>query len=94
MEEKAELMRKLGKKQLSLDLHKPLNAIPTELNSHALEISSDGCELIYTYDTKAERTGITRLLKDLGEAGITFRDLKTTQSSLEEIFVNLVRSDK
>ncbi len=94
VEEKAELMRKLGKKQLSLDLHKPLKALPPDLDSHSLELSPDGCELIYTYDTKAERTGITSLLKDLGEAGITFRDLKTTQSSLEEIFVSLVRSDK
>ncbi|MEM8688237.1 MAG: ABC transporter ATP-binding protein [Pseudomonadota bacterium] len=94
VEEKDELMRKLGNKQLMLDLHKPLASIPKELAHYDLELATDGQELIYTYDTKAERTGITTLLKDLGAAGITFRDLKTTQSSLEEIFVNLVRQER
>ena len=94
VEEKAELMRKLGKKQLCLDLHKPLTQVPKALTGHNLELTGQGNELVYTYDTKAERTGITRLLKDVGDAGITFRDLRTTQSSLEEIFVSLVRNDK
>ncbi len=93
IEQKDELMRKLGKKQLSLDLHEPLGQLPDELASYDLDLSPDGRELIYTYDSKADRTGITRLLRDLADAGITFSDLKTTQSSLEEIFVSLVRSE-
>jgi ABC-2 type transport system ATP-binding protein len=93
IEETAELMRKLGKKQLTLYLPQPLATIPPELASHGLELSDSGCTLVYTYDTRAERTGITRLLGDLSAAGIRFNDLKTDQSSLEEIFVSLVRSD-
>ncbi len=93
VENKAELMHKLGKKQLTLDLHASLKAIPSGLSHHDLALADDGLTLIYTYDTKAERTGITALLKDLNEAGIRFRDLQTSQSSLEEIFVNLVRRD-
>ena len=91
VEEKIELMRKLGRKQLSLHLQKPLERIPQSLEHHHLELSADGMYLIYTYDTRAERTGITRLLGDLNEAGIRFRDLHTSQKSLEEIFVDLVR---
>lgn len=91
VEEKAELMRKLGRKQLTLHLHEPLTALPETLAEHRLELAADGIELIYTYDTQGERTGITRLLGDLARAGIRFRDLHTTQSSLEEIFVNLVK---
>ncbi len=94
VETKDELMRKLGNKQLMLDLHTPLKAIPKALEKYGLELANDGEELVYTYDTKAERTGITTLLKDLGAAGITFRDLRTTQSSLEEIFVSLVRQER
>ncbi len=94
VETKDELMRKLGNKQLMLDLHTPLKAIPKALKKYGLELANDGEELVYTYDTKAERTGITTLLKDLGAAGITFRDLRTTQSSLEEIFVSLVRQER
>jgi ABC-2 type transport system ATP-binding protein len=90
VEEKAELMRKLGKKQLTLHLQAPLAGVPGGLAAHGLELSADGCELTYTYDTQGERTGITALLKDLNEAGIRFRDLQTSQSSLEEIFVGLV----
>jgi ABC-2 type transport system ATP-binding protein len=93
VEEKSELMRKLGKKQLTLELHKPLAALPPALAVHNLALGDDGCSLIYTYDTRGERTGITALLGDLNSAGIKFRDLKTTQSSLEEIFVDLVRQD-
>ena len=90
VEQKAELMRKLGKKQLTLQLHTPLAAIPASLASYALELHAGGLELTFTYDTKSERTGITGLLAALGEAGIRFKDLQTTQSSLEEIFVSLV----
>ncbi len=91
VEEKAELMRKLGKKQLTLQLLAKLDARPDRLAGHRLSLASGGRELVYTYDTQAERTGITALLKDLNEAGIRFRDLHTTQSSLEDIFVDLVR---
>jgi ABC-2 type transport system ATP-binding protein len=90
VEEKAELMRKLGKKQLTLQLQTPLAAIPAPLAAHRLELSADGGELVYTYDTQGERTGITALLQDLSDAGIRFRDLRTSQSSLEDIFVKLV----
>ena len=91
VEDKAELMRKLGKKQLTLHLHKRLDAIPDALAAHRLTLAGDGSDLIYNYDTQGERTGITALLKDLNQAGIRFRDLHTTQSSLEDIFVDLVR---
>jgi ABC-2 type transport system ATP-binding protein len=91
VENKAELMRKLGKKQLALQLLQRLEVVPAELAAHKLTLAADGNELIYTYDTQAERTGITALLKDLNLAGIRFRDLNTTQSSLEDIFVDLVR---
>ena len=90
VENKAELMRKLGKKQLTIQLQKKLAAIPEPLLRYGLTLSSDGGEIVYTYDTKSERTGITSLLSDLGAADIRFRDLLTTQSSLEDIFVGLV----
>ena len=91
VEDKAALMQKLGRKQLTLQLHQPLAAVPEELAAHGLALADNGSELTYTYDTKGERTGITALLADLGRAGIRFRDLQTTQSSLEDIFVDLVR---
>jgi ABC-2 type transport system ATP-binding protein len=91
VEDKAELMHKLGRKQLTLQLHNRLDAVPAELAPYRLERNADGNELIYTYDTQGERTGITALLQSLNEAGIRFKDLQTTQSSLEEIFVNLVK---
>ncbi|MGZ3288719.1 MAG: ABC transporter ATP-binding protein [Xanthobacteraceae bacterium] len=94
VEEKAELMRKLGKKQLTLQLHKKLDAIPDGLAAHHLTLAADGNELTYTYDTQGERTGITALLKDINLAGIRFKDLSTTQSSLEDIFVDLVRQNR
>jgi len=93
VEEKHELMRKLGRKQLTLHLSEPLAAIPGRLAAYKLSLATGGRDLVYTYDTQAERTGITGLLDDLGAAGIEFRDLQTTQSSLEEIFVDLVRSN-
>jgi ABC-2 type transport system ATP-binding protein len=91
VENKAELMRKLGKKQLALQLLHRIEVVPAELAPYNLTLAADGGELIYTYDTQAERTGITALLKDLNLAGIRFKDLNTTQSSLEDIFVDLVR---
>lgn len=90
VEEKAELMRKLGQKQLTLDLQRKLDALPAELAGHRLALAANGQQLVYTYDTKSERTGITALLNDLNGAGIRFRDLNTKQSSLEDIFVGLV----
>jgi len=94
VENKAELMHKLGRKQLTLQLHDPLAAIPAELAGHHLELSGNGSELIYTYDTQGERPGIAALLDDLDKAGIQFKDLQTTQSSLEDIFVSLLQEDK
>jgi ABC-2 type transport system ATP-binding protein len=91
VEEKTELMHKLGKKQLTLHLYKKLDAIPEMLAPHRLTMSPDGRELIYGYDSEGERSGITALLRDLDQAGIRFLDLETTQSSLEDIFVDLVR---
>ncbi len=91
VQDKVSLMRELGSKQLVLDLQDPLAAIPVELESYDLAITRDGMELVYTYDSQAERTGIASLLGDLSRAGIRFHDVKTTQSSLEDIFVNLVK---
>jgi ABC-2 type transport system ATP-binding protein len=91
VEDKAELMRKLGKKQLTLELREPLTAVPAALAAYKLSLSGGGSQLTYTYDTKSEYTGITALLDDLAQAGIKFKDLQTTQSSLEDIFVGLVR---
>src|SRR5918992_3040407 len=91
VEEKADLMRKLGKKRLTLQLHNKLDEVPSELAGYRLELAADGSELIYTYDTQTERTDITALLADLNGAGVKFNDLQTRQSSLEEIFVSLVK---
>jgi len=91
VEEKAALMRKLGKKQLTLQLQSRLDRVPDALAAHNLVLGDDGRALVYTYDTRGERTGITSLLRDLSTAGIRFHDLNTRQSSLEDIFVNLVR---
>jgi ABC-2 type transport system ATP-binding protein len=91
VEDKAELMRKLGRKQLTLQLQAPLDRVPPELDAYGLALSRQGSELVYTYDTRGERTGITALLRDLSAAGIRFKDLQTSQSSLEDIFVGLLR---
>ena len=91
VEQKAALMQQLGKKRLKLHLQGKVDAIPPGLSAYNLELAADGQQLIYTYDTKSERTGITSLLGDLREAGIRFSDLDTTQSSLEDIFVSLVK---
>jgi ABC-2 type transport system ATP-binding protein len=91
VEEKAELMHKLGQKQLTLQLHSRLDEIPAELAPYRLELAADGSELVYTYDSQVGRMHIAGLLADLDEAGVTFEDLQTKQSSLEEIFVDLVK---
>lgn len=90
IEEKKELMRKLGQKQLTLHLQKKLDAVPASLDEFDLTLANDGNDLIYNYDTQRERTGITTLLGELSKADIRFRDLETKQSSLEDIFVGLV----
>jgi ABC-2 type transport system ATP-binding protein len=92
VEDKANLMQKLGKKRLKLHLQGKIDALPAELAPYNLILSDQGSELTYDYDTKGERTGITSLLSDLRNAGIRFYDLDTTQSSLEDIFVSLVRA--
>jgi len=92
VEDKAGLMQKLGKKRLKLHLQTRIEAIPPALEPYNLELSDEGCEVTYNYDTKGERTGITSLLSDLRNAGIHISDLDTSQSSLEDIFVSLVKS--
>jgi ABC-2 type transport system ATP-binding protein len=94
VEDKAALMHKLGKKQLTLHLQTRLDAVPSELAGYDLTLTADGSELVYSYDTQSERTGITVLLDELNRLGIRFNDLKTTQTSLEEIFVDLVRNGR
>ena len=89
VEDKTALMRKLGKKQLTLELSAPLAAVPPGIAFYDIALANDGRDLVYTYDTKAERTGITTLLEELKRAGVSFKDLRTTQSSLEDIFVDL-----
>jgi len=92
VEDKVALMRKLGKKQLTLQLQAPLAAIPAALSGLPLELAKEGNELVYSFDTQASETGIAGLLRKLNEQGIEFKDLHTAESSLEDIFVNLVRS--
>jgi ABC-2 type transport system ATP-binding protein len=92
VEEKSALMRKLGKKQLTLSLPQPLAQLPPSLAGLPLELVKDGNELVYSFDTQTHDTGIAPLLRKLQDAGIEFKDLHTAESSLEEIFVNLVRS--
>jgi ABC-2 type transport system ATP-binding protein len=91
LENKAELMRKLGQKQLTLELREPIAALPPELANHRLALAAGGNKLVYTYDTQAEHIGITDLLEDIRIAGLRFKDLSTSERSLEEIFVGLVR---
>jgi ABC-2 type transport system ATP-binding protein len=91
VENKVDLMRKLGKKQLTLQLPNPLDHVPAALAAYQLDLSSDGCALTYTYDVQGERNGIIALLQDLKAAGIVFSDLQTTESSLEDIFVGLLK---
>ena len=90
VEDKDELMRKLGRKQLTLHLQQPLAEVPAQLAGYALELGNGGADLTYTYDAQGERSGIVALLGELQAAGIAFKDLQTEQSSLEDIFVSLV----
>jgi ABC-2 type transport system ATP-binding protein len=90
VEDKTELMRKLGRKELRLQLQKKLDAVPSTLAAYNLTLAPDGNELVYSYDTQGERTGITALLAAINEAGVRFKDLNTIQTSLEDIFVGLV----
>jgi len=90
VEDKSVLMKKLGKKELRMDLHVPLTEIPAALSEHTLALEDDGKALVFTFDIQAERTGTTRLLRDLDSLGIRFSDLDTRQSSLEDIFVSVV----
>lgn len=92
VDQKQTLMQELGKKQLVLDMKQPIDSLPESLAKYNLEISADGKQLTYTYETHASRTGITALLQSLNDAGLAMRDLNTSQSSLEEIFVKLVRA--
>lgn len=94
IEDKKTLMKKMGKKQLGIELRETLTEIPDSLAEYELELINDGSELLYSYDTKADQTGITRLLTSVSDAGLTLKDLRTTQSSLEDIFVDLVHTDK
>ncbi len=93
VEDKDVLMDKLGKKQLSLTLQNPLDDLPAELSEYSLDLSNEGNMLIYTFDTQKEHTGISELLRQLDKLGIDFKDLHSSESSLEEIFVNLVRDE-
>lgn len=93
IEGKDDLMKRMGQKCLTIELHDPISEVPASLAAYELELGADGHSLIYTYDTRAERTGITKLLADLSEAGLGMQDLQTEQSSLEDIFVGLVAED-
>ena len=93
IEDKVSLMNRLGQKVLKIDLQKSLKKLPKELDKKSVKLSDDGMSLTYVYDTKQKRTGITKLLSDLSNSGINLRDIQTDQSSLEEIFVNLVREN-
>ena len=91
VEERDRLIRQMGRKELTIELKEPLPAVPDALASYGLELAEDGRSLRYAYDRAAERTGIVSLLRDLSDAGLTLRDLRTRESSLEDIFVDLVR---
>ncbi|WP_424966017.1 ABC transporter ATP-binding protein [Dinoroseobacter sp. S375] len=92
VEDTAGLMARMGRKEAVIDIAEPLSALPDSLAAHDLTLAAEGCQIIYAYDTQAERTGIRRVLNDLDAAGITMRDLSTRQSSLEEVFVSLVHA--
>lgn len=94
VEDKAGLMQKLGSKQLTIELREPITSIPEALESYQLQLSKNETHLIYSYDIKSDRTGITALLQDVNTAGLKLKDLHTSQSSLEEIFVTLVNDDQ
>ena len=93
IEEKAKLMARMGKKELEVQLTEPLDTIPKSLAKYELAQTNDKTSVIYTYDTRGERTGITQLLNDIAAAGLSLSDVSTRQSSLEDIFVTLVQED-
>ena len=94
VEDKTALMKKLGKKTLTVTLSERLESLPAELGEWEVALNADGCEIEYVFDTRAERTGVSSLLRKLGELGIGYKDLNTQQSSLEDIFVSLVHQEK
>ena len=94
VEDKDTLIHKLGKKQLTLHLQQPLTSIPGDLGDQPLELSEDGTEIVYTFDAQEEHTGIAALLRKLNAHGVEFKDVQSSQSSLEEIFVNLVKEER
>ena len=93
VEDKTALMKKLGKKTLTLNLQEPMTVIPPELSEWDLSLKNDGGELEYAFDAHAEKTGVPSLLRRLSDLGVAFKDLNTRQSSLEDIFVSLVHRD-
>ena len=93
VEDKAALMQRMGQKQMTIELQEPIAAVPETLAPYRLELGDGGCSLTYSYDRGAKRTGIMRLLRDVGDAGLALRDVQTRQKSLEDIFVDLVRED-
>ena len=93
VEDKKELIKKMGHKKLTVELQEKITKIPEELLKHNLEINNEHSSLIYTYNVGTEKTGITNLLQDLKDTGLKLKDLKTEQSSLEKIFVNLVKEN-
>ena len=94
VEEKTALMKKLGKKELTLNLAEPISEVPPELAEWNVSLKADGHELLYVFDANSERTGVPSLLRRMSDAGIAFKDLNTKQSSLEDIFVSLVHREK
>ena len=94
VEEKTALMKKLGRKTLTLQLQEPLTALPPELAEWTLALNADGTELEYVFDSNAEKTGVPSLMRRLSDLGVGFKDLSTKQSSLEDIFVGLVHQSR
>ena len=90
----AELIKSMGKKKLTIDFHEKINSIPPSLDKYNLELNKEGFSVSYSYDTQSTQTGITSLLQDVKETGLKLKDIKTEQSSLENIFVELVQKDE
>ena len=93
VDDTAELIKSMGKKKLTIDFHEKINSIPASLNKYNLELNNEGISVCYSYDTQSTQTGITSLLQDVKESGLRLKDIKTEQSSLENIFVELVQKD-
>jgi len=94
VDDTAELIKSMGKKKLTIDFHEKISSIPGSLNEYNLEINNEGFSVCYSYDTQSKQTGITSLLQDIKESGLRLKDIKTEQSSLENIFVELVQKDE